>query len=94
MFENGGIGLLVYFLIGTILLPMLLALFFLLNKNGLHQRAAVLFLAVVLLGCTGWAMVHGNAIFKPSSGLIAVFGPVFLAGNFVGPIVLAWLAWG
>ena len=56
--KNGGIGLLVYFLGTTIILPVVMAIAFLFKTNSLLRRAAVFFMAFALTAGAVWAAVH------------------------------------
>ena len=79
-----------YFLVFTIFFPLMLALFFLLNKNSLLQRPAVFFMAAVLFVCSGWALVQGNGVYQPAESVSKILGGAFIVGNVAVLLGTAW----
>ena len=88
--QNGGIGLFLYFMGLIVTGPLLLSLFFLLNKNSLFHRAAVYLLAVILFMGSGWALLQGKITYQPVSDIL---GNLFIFGNaaaIIGEVYWTW----
>ena len=85
--------MLAYFLGITMILPVVMAIAFLIKANSLLRRAAVFFMAVALTAGALWAAFHGAAVYEISSGQTKIMGTIFMIGNFAVLFVTTWLGW-